>query len=141
MIAVPIMAMFRILAVTVALVLGALMLYAGEPNNLWWWAGALPFALWVVGPAVAPFWIARHKSRPWLSMIMFLYVIASSIFSGLVYHDAFFRSKSSTSALVMVFVPLYQWLALVLLLLLYLGGRAWLTRRGKIASGAKMTCR
>jgi hypothetical protein len=46
-----IMAVFRALSVTVALVLGALMLYAGEPNNPWWWVGALPFALWIIGPA------------------------------------------------------------------------------------------
>jgi hypothetical protein len=128
-----IMAVFRALSVTVALVLGALMLYAGEPNNPWWWVGALPFALWIIGPAVAPFLIARHKSRQWFSITMFLYVVASSIFSGLAYHDAFFRSKSSTGALVMVFIPLYQWLALTFLLLLCLAVTAWLTQRGKIA--------
>jgi uncharacterized Tic20 family protein len=128
-----IIAILRALSVTVALVLGALILYAGEPNNSWWWAGALPFALWVIGPAVAPFLIARHKPRQWFSITMFLYVVASSIFSGFAYYDAFFRSKSSTEALVMVFIPLYQWLALTLLLLLCLGVTTWLTQRGKIA--------
>jgi hypothetical protein len=54
---------------------------------------------------------------------MFLYFVVSSIFSGLAYYDAFFRSKSSTAALVMVFIPLYQWLGLALLLFICFGIR------------------
>jgi len=64
---------------------------------------------------------------------MLLYFAASSIFSGLVYQDAFFQSKSSTAALAMVFVPIYQWFALALLLLICLGAAAWLTKREKAA--------
>jgi len=124
-----IVAVLRNLSVSVALVLCALMLYAGEPNNLSWWPGALPFALWITSPAVAPFLIARHRRRQWLTVTMLLYVIASSIFSGLAYYDAFFVSKASTAALVMVFIPLYQWLALIILLLLCFGVAAWLTQR------------
>lgn len=132
-----IIAILRALSVTVAFVLGALMLYAGEPNNPWWWAGALPFALWILGPAVAPFLIARHKPRQWFSITMLLYVVASSMCSGLDYYDAFFRSKSSTGPLVMVLIPLCQWLALILLLLLCFVVTGRLTRRaasGDIAS-------
>ena len=54
---------------------------------------------------------------------MFLYLAVSSIFSGFAYYDAFFLSKSSTAALALVFIPLYQWLAIALLLLLYSGIR------------------
>jgi hypothetical protein len=108
------------------------MLYAGEPNHPSWWAGALPFVPWVIGPAVAPYLIAARQSRRWLYIAMFLYLTASSILSGFVYHDAFFRSDSSTAALAMVFVPLYQWLALALLLLICLIVAAFLTRRGRV---------
>lgn len=108
------------------------MLYVGEPNRPSWWAGVLPFVPWVIGPAVAPYLIAARQSRRWLYIAMFLYLTASSILSGLVYHDAFFRSESSTAALAMVFVPLYQWLALALLLLICLSVVAFLTRRGRI---------
>ena len=118
---------FRVLSVAVALALGALMLYAGEPDNPWWWAG-LPFALWVIGPAVAPFLIAIYKPRQWLSITMFLYFVASSLFAGLAYQGAFFRSTSSTAALVMIFIPLYQWLALALLLFLCAGVKGWRRR-------------
>jgi hypothetical protein len=99
--------------------------------------GGLPFALWVIGPAVVPCLIANHKSQQWFSITMFLYLAVSSIFSGFAYYDAFFRSKSSTAALTLVFIPLYQWLAIALLLLLCLGIR--LGRRGveKWRSGAQ----
>jgi hypothetical protein len=125
------MTAFRIVTVATALALVALLTYAGQPKDLSWWAGALPLALWVTGPVAAPYLLAARQSRRWFSIAMLLYFAASSIFSGVVYHDAFFRSKSSTAALVMVFVPIYQWFALALLLLICLGAAAWLTRRDK----------
>jgi uncharacterized Tic20 family protein len=120
----------RILCALVAFVLGALVFYAGEPSHLRWWMGGLPFALWVIGPAVVPCLIANHKSQQWFSITMFLYLAVSSIFSGFAYYDAFFRSKSSTAALTLVFIPFYQWLAIALLLLLCLG-----IRRGRRSVG------
>jgi hypothetical protein len=117
------MAVFRALSIAVALALGALVFYAAEPNTPRSWAEASPFALWVIGPAIAPCMIARQKSAQWFSMTMFSYFVVSSLFSGWAYHDAFFRSKSSTAALTMVFVPLYQWLALAILVLLCFGIR------------------
>jgi hypothetical protein len=117
------MTVFRILSVLVAFALGALVFYAGEPSDPRWWLGALPFGLWVIGPAVAPCMIANHKSQRWFSITMFLYLVVSSIFTGFAYYDAFFRSRSSTAALTLVFVPLYQWLAIALLLFLCLGIR------------------
>ena len=113
----------RILCALVALLLGALILYAGQPGRFGWWMGALPFALWVIGPAVAPGLIAKHKSRQWFSVTMFLYLAVSSGLSGFAYYDAFFTSKSSTAALTLVFIPLYQWLAIGLLLLVCSGIR------------------
>ena len=68
---------------------------------------------------------------------MFLYLVVSSIFSGFAYYDAFFRSKSSTAALTLVFIPLYQWLAIALLLLLCLGIRLGRRSLGKWRPGAR----
>lgn len=114
-------AVLRILCALVAFLLGALVVYAGEPSRPGWWIGALPFGLWVIGPAVAPCLIANHKSRPWFVITMLLYLAVSSIVSGFAYYDAFFRSKSSTAALTLVFVPFYQWLGIAFLLLLCSG--------------------
>jgi hypothetical protein len=129
--------LLRIVGAFVAFASGALVFYAGKPSDPRWWIGGVPFALWVIGPAIVPCLIANHKSRRWFSVTMLLYLAVSSILSGFTYYDAFFRSKSSTAALVLVFIPLYQWLAFALLLLLCLGIR--LSRRGveKWASGAK----
>ena len=44
----------RITSVIAAFILGAVTFYTGEPNDLQWWTVALPSALWVIGPAVAP---------------------------------------------------------------------------------------
>jgi hypothetical protein len=84
---------------------------------------------------VAPCLIANRKSRRWFSVTMLLYLAVSSMFSGFAYYDAFFRSKSSTAALVLVFIPLYQWLAFALLLLLCLGIR--LSGRGMEKWGSR----
>jgi hypothetical protein len=124
------MTVFFGLSVVIAVALGGLMLYAGEPGQLWWWAGALPLALWVLGPAVAPYFIAARKTRRWFSIVMFLFLITSTIFSAFIYHDAFLLSGSSTAALVMVFVPLYQWTSLAFLMLICAGIGAWLARHG-----------
>jgi hypothetical protein len=126
------MTAFRSLTVATVLALVALLVYAGQPEVLWWWAGALPFAVWVTAPVAAPYLLAARQSRRWFSITMLLFFAASSSFSGLIYYDAFVRSKSSTAALVLVFVPIYQWFALVALLLVWWAA-AWLTRRDKPA--------
>jgi hypothetical protein len=110
------------------------MFYVGEPSHVWWWAGALPFALWVIGPAIAPYLIAARKPRRWFLIAMFLFFIASTTFSGVIYCEALLLSSSSTAALVMVFIPLCQWIALAFLLLICTGITAWLTRHGSVHS-------
>ena len=124
---------FRSVTVVAASALVALLLYAGEPANLWWWAGALPLGLWIIAPTVAPYLLAARQSRRWFSMVMLLSFAVSSVLCGWVYYDAFFRSKSSTAALVFVFIPIYQWLALAVLLFICRLATAWLTRRDKAA--------
>ncbi|WP_447724930.1 hypothetical protein [Sphingomonas koreensis] len=92
----------------------ALMLHAGDPGSIDWWWTAIPFGLWIVGPAVLPWGIARIRPRPGVALVMLVFLVASSIMSGSIYCDAFFRSTSSTAALVLVFVPLLQWVALAI---------------------------
>lgn len=126
------MTTFRILTAAAALAMIALLLHAGQPEELSWWPAALPLALWAVGPTLAPYLLAARQSQRWFSATMLLYFAASSILSGAAYGDAFFRSQSSTAALVMVFVPTYQWVALALLLF-FCRAAVRLTGRGKAA--------
>lgn len=109
----------RCLTILAAGALVALMLYAGEPTKLWWWILAIPFGAWIIGPAVLPYLFAnRFKSIPWLSYLMLAFIALSGAWAASVYYEAFFVSKSSTAALVMIFVPLYEWAALACLALL-----------------------
>jgi hypothetical protein len=129
-------AAFRSLSIIAAIALGALILHAGEPGNPRWWIGALPFALWIIGPAIAPCLIATRKSPHWFSITMLSYLVVSSTLSGFAYREAFFESQSSTAALAMVFIPLYQWLALAILVLLCFG-----IRRGRRSIGRRREAR
>ena len=102
----------RLLTIAIVGALITLMLYAGDPADLWWWLLAMPFGAWIVGPAVLPYFFARQfRTRRW-----FVYVMLALL-------------AVSTAALVMIFVPLYQWASIVCLSVL--GGIAviWFNRR------------
>jgi uncharacterized membrane protein len=90
------------------------MLHVGDPGSIDWWWTSIPFGLWVVGPAALPWGIARLRRRPGVAVAMLIFLGASSLMSGIAYYDAFFRSTSSTAALVLVFVPLLQWIGLAI---------------------------
>lgn len=101
-----------LLTIVVAATLVALMLHVGDPASIDWWWGAIPFGLWVVGPAVLPWGIARLRRRSSVALVMLIFLVASSLMSAIAYHDALFPQTSSTAALVLIFVPLWQWIAL-----------------------------
>lgn len=95
--------------------LAALMLYVGEPQASDWWPIAIPLGFWVVGPAIAPWIIARLRPKPPVILSLLAFLILSSMMAATAYYDAFFTSTSSTAALVLIFVPLYQWGALIVI--------------------------
>lgn len=102
-----------ILAIVSAAALIALMLHAGEPGAAWWWLLALPFCIWIVGPAMVPYVLARRMKRLWFDRLMLAFLCLSCACSATAYYHAFFVSASSTAGLAMIFVPLYQWAALL----------------------------
>lgn len=101
-----------LLTIVVAAILVALMLHVGDPGSIDWWWTAIPFGLWVIGPAILPWGIARLRRRPGVALAMLIFLVASSFMSAIAYHDALFPQTSSTAALVLIFVPLWQWIAL-----------------------------
>jgi len=124
------MTVFRIATVAAVLALVTLMLHAGQPSEPGWWADTAPLGLWVIGPAAAPYVLAARRRG--LSTALSAYFAVSTMVSGLAYYDAFARPRSSTAALALVLVPIYQWLVLALLLLIC-WGVARLGRRDKVA--------
>lgn len=120
----------KYMTVLVASALAALMLYAGEPDQLWWWPFALPFGGWIIGPAVVPYLLARWlRARRGFAEAMLVFLSVSSASAASVYHHAFFVSTSSTAALAMIFVPLWQWVGLMFVAMVSGVALAWLERR------------
>lgn len=110
------------------MLLVGLMLHAGDPQSADWWRGAIPFGIWIIGPAVAPWLIARARPKPFVVLSMLVFLILSSTISAIAYFDAFFRSTSSTAGLVMIFMPLIQWAALTVLSAVAIAASVWIER-------------
>lgn len=123
------MQVLKVLTIAVAGALTALMLYAGEPAELWWWLLAAPFGIWIIGPSLMPYVLARWIKRRRFVYVMLAFLALSSAWSAAVYYQAFVW-VSSTAALVMIFAPLYQWIALACVGLLSIGVVKWLDRSG-----------
>ena len=104
------------------------MLTAGEPWHLWWWALALPMLAWMVGPGAAAYYIAAaHPTKPRL-IIMGLYFAAFALTASVGYYEGLISPQSSTASLITIFLPLYQWGAFLIALLL-LGLFEWMMDR------------
>jgi hypothetical protein len=121
----------RILGITgavVAIALVALMIHSGNPTSSSWWLAAIPFALWIVGPAVAPYLLARRQRDRRVAIAMLGFLAISTVASAIAYYDAMFVSESSTAALVFLFVPLYQWTAFLIVAAIALIAVRWASR-------------
>jgi hypothetical protein len=121
----------RILGITgavVAIALIALMIHSGDPTSSSWWLAAIPFALWIVGPAVAPYLLAWRRQDRRVAIAMLGFLAISTVASAVAYYDAMFISESSTAALVFLFVPLYQWTAFLIVAAITLIAVRWASR-------------
>jgi hypothetical protein len=93
---------------------------AGSPTDPIWWLADIPFSLWIVAPIAVPLllWI-RH----WL---LTGGVTAIAAYSVYIYEDSMFGPGArSTSAIIFVFMPLYQWIGAAILIVI----AAAMTRR------------
>lgn len=121
--------MLGIASAVVAFGLIALMIHTGDPSSSSWWLAAIPFALWIVGPAIVPYLLARRRRDRFTSIAMIGFLVISTSLSGAAYYQAIFVSVSSTAALVFLFVPLYQWTAFLIVAGAILAATAWIKRR------------
>ncbi len=112
------LSLFKIAALLVIAALTALILHVGDPNDPSWWIWAVPFWLWIVGPTGVAYLLARRRPTATNVWPLAAFLLLSSIASAFIYHDAFFRSQSSTAALALIFIPLYCWIGLGLTWLL-----------------------
>ena len=104
--------------VAYSLSVGAVMIQAGEnPTSFSWWLGALPFLGWCIAPIAAPL-----VFRSW---IMTVGVAAVAGWGSYEYNiEMLGPGARSTSALAFIFLPIYQWMAIAVVL-----GIDWAARR------------
>jgi hypothetical protein len=119
----------RYLTLAGVVALLTLMLWVGHPGNAEWWTMALPFGVWIVGPTIMPYVLARRfrDARGFVRLMLAL-LILSGAGAGLGYYEAFFASESSTAGLAMVFIPLCQWVALITVSLVGIAAIIWRRR-------------
>ena len=85
------------------------------------------FTLWALAPFAtfaAACALARSRS---VIVVALIAAVVATLFAAIIYIDAFFIHIHSTSALVFIFVPLYQLVAAAILLLV-----AFVTRRAHV---------
>lgn len=94
-------------------------LRAGEPWEIWWWALEIPFFLWIIAPIVTAYLLR------WENWLFAISLAAIAVYSLYVYErDMFGPGARSTSAIIFIWLPIYQWIAVGLLV-----GGARLVRR------------
>ena len=83
---------------------------AGEPWELWWWIFEIPFFIWIVAPIVTAYFI---RYDDWAFAAGLAAIAGYSLY--IYERDMFGAGARSTSALIFIFLPLYQWLAVGIL--------------------------
>ena len=83
---------------------GWIAIRAGEPTELWWWLLEIPFFLWIVAPIAVPLLLSL---RSWFLTSGVAVMAAYSVY--IYERDMFGPGARSTSALIFVFLPVYQW--------------------------------
>jgi hypothetical protein len=85
----------------------------GNPTDPWWWLGEIPFALWIMAPIAVPLLL---RFRHWL---LTGGVAAMAGYGIYVYdRDMFGSGARSTSALIFIFLPIYQWVGTAVLIVI-----------------------
>ena len=105
----PFMAALAALYAIAALVMGV---QAGEPSSIIWWAVAFPFLAWVASPVVVGLSLSRFMSRKLTRAIFVAAVVAIGLYGFLdQWHVMFIGPSDAQNALVMIFDPMLQWVA------------------------------
>jgi len=93
---------------------------AGDPGELWWWLLEIPFFLWIVAPIITAYLVGRDN---WLFTIGLAAIAAYSL--DIYERDMFGPGARSTSALIFIWLPIYQWVAVLILLAMIWSIRRW----------------
>jgi hypothetical protein len=104
---------FKVATVVVGAALAAITLRAGA---LWSVSGVL-FLAWMIAPGTAPYFIVRKRPSEPRFVAMGIYLIVFAITAVIGYYDLIEPTSSGVS-FAPIFLPLYQWVGLVTVLLM-----------------------
>ncbi|WP_114521547.1 hypothetical protein [Altererythrobacter sp. ZODW24] len=91
-------------------------LKSGEPTQIWWWLGEIFFLAWIISPIA---FLCISKMAPTFFTVGAVIIGMWGIITY--WQDMFGPGARSTSALILLFLPIYQWAAVgVLALIAYL---------------------
>lgn len=118
------------LLATYAIAVFAIMFRAGSPDQFWWWLGMIPFLAWTVAPLATVVFIIRRQTEA-ASVVVSALLMGLAVVSGIyIYLESMFGEDArSTSALIFLFLPLYQWAIPLLVLVVALIESALMSRQ------------
>ncbi|MBE9030288.1 hypothetical protein IQ266_11150 [filamentous cyanobacterium LEGE 11480] len=101
------------------------MLYAGEPDQLWWWPFFIALATWSLfpyGTVITVFYWLRQKPKSQLLLTLAAVLLTGS--TAFLLHESLIANPDPQSGLVFVVLPVYQWIAILPLMVIV----SWLQR-------------
>ncbi|MCB9769204.1 MAG: hypothetical protein H6751_04865 [Candidatus Omnitrophica bacterium] len=121
-----------ILSLVAAIFTLAMMIYAGRgwEEGVGWWLTTFGFALFALSPYAGLAWMGRKLDRTLPQCaVVFVGTLLVCLFGVGLLIDGLFFNESSTSGLLFIVLPIYQWPAVVAI-----GGIAYLMGRSKGAA-------
>jgi len=81
-----------------------------ETGSISWWIASAPWIVWIVSPYIPLFLFGRRHVNRARSAISYILTVTLIGFAVHVYVGGSFTHQDAQSALLFIFVPLYQWL-------------------------------
>ena len=84
-----------------------------EALSISWWVAVSPWIAWIVSPYLPLVLLGRRHVNLARSATLYILTVLVAGFASQVYFDGFYTHLDAQSALLFIFVPLYQWLAIL----------------------------
>lgn len=111
-------------AAVYAVAVVVLIFRAGQPGDPAWWPSGLLFGLWIASPVVTALWLAKFVNGIARKLDLAMIAAIASFGFYLQWRVMIVDPPDAQSALILLFVPLYQWMAVAAAFAL-----AWLVGR------------
>ncbi|MEE9523684.1 MAG: hypothetical protein V3V59_02920 [Thermodesulfovibrionales bacterium] len=101
------------LSVLASVITLSLMVYAGQgwEQGIVWWLGFLAFGIWAISPycfmTISHYLLINNNKQSIVFLVSSILII---LFGMFIYYDGFFIHIDAQSALLFIFIPLYQWI-------------------------------